>query len=107
MPSSYFSRDPIASIGTGVALHRMYYKPAQPRGALLQDLPSPIIPISRERRSGTTTIARLIEGGDVSQHQQTTLAVGISERTEAAAIDTLAHNLFWGEEPSAVIRCTP
>ena len=25
MPSSYFSRDPIASIGTGVALHRMYY----------------------------------------------------------------------------------
>ena len=33
---------------------------------------------------------------------ETTLAVGISERTEAAAIDTLAHNLFWGEEPSAI-----
>ena len=33
---------------------------------------------------------------------ETTLAVGISERTEAAAIDALAQNLFWGEEPSAI-----
>ena len=43
-----------------------------------------------------------IEGGDVLNINETTLAIGISQRTEAAAIDTLAHNLFWGEKPSAI-----
>ena len=59
MPSSYFSRDPIASIGTGVALHRMYHNQRN------REVPFYKTFLTYHRfcgnaRSGTTTIARPI-----------------------------------------------
>lgn len=102
MPSSYFSRDPIASIGAGVALHRMYYNQRNREvpfyKAFLTYHPDFAgTPFWYDNHSTAH-----IEGGDVLNINETTLAVGVSERTEAAAIDTLARNLFWGEQSSAI-----
>ena len=38
-----------------------------------------------------------IEGGDVANLGQGSMMVGISDRTEAAAIDSLARELLWSE----------
>ena len=38
------------------------------------------------------------EGGDVLNLTRTALAVGISQRTQAAAIDLMAQNIFWKTE---------
>ncbi len=102
MPSSYFSRDPIASIGTGVALHRMYWDQRNREVPFYKTFLT-----YHDDFAGTpfwydNHDAAHIEGGDVLNINETTLAIGISQRTEAAAIDTLARNLFWGEKPSAI-----
>lgn len=102
LPSSYFSRDPIASIGTGVALHRMYYAQRNREVLFYKTFLT-----YHEDYAGTpfwydTASAAHIEGGDVLNINESTLAVGISERTEPAAVDQLACNLFWGAQPSAV-----
>ena len=102
MPSSYFSRDPIASIGTGVALHRMYYNQRNREVPFYKTFLTYHPDFAGTPFWYDNHSAAHIEGGDVLNINETTLAVGISERTEAAAIDTLAHNLFWGEEPSAI-----
>ena len=102
MPSSYFSRDPIASIGTGVALHRMYYNQRNREVPFYKTFLTYHPDFAGTPFWYDNHSAAHIEGGDVLNITETTLAVGISERTEAAAIDTLAHNLFWGEEPSAI-----
>ena len=38
------------------------------------------------------------EGGDVLNINEKTLAVGISQRTRAAAIDVMAQNIFWNSD---------
>ncbi|MBR2682937.1 MAG: arginine deiminase, partial [Atopobiaceae bacterium] len=43
-----------------------------------------------------------IEGGDVLNLNSHTLAIGISQRTQAAAIDTLAQTCFWGKKGSEI-----
>lgn len=102
MPSSYFSRDPLASVGHGALLNRMYW-PQRNREVLfyetiLKHHPDYAgAPIWYDHNS-----AWHIEGGDVLNINAKTLAIGISQRTEAAAIDQLAKNLFWGHEESEI-----
>lgn len=102
MPSSYFSRDPIASIGTGVALHRMYHNQRNREVPFYKTFLTYHPDFAGTPFWYDNHSEAHIEGGDVLNINETTLAVGISERTEAAAIDALAQNLFWGEEPSAI-----
>ncbi|MCD8316560.1 MAG: arginine deiminase [Eggerthellaceae bacterium] len=99
MPNLYFTRDPFATIGNGVSLNRMYsltrnretiygeyifkYHPD------FQDVP--------EYYSRYNTFH--IEGGDILNINEKTLAVGISQRTEPDAIDQLATNLFNSDSP--------
>lgn len=102
MPSSYFSRDPIASIGNGVALHRMYWDQRNREVPFYKTFLT-----FHDDFVGTpfwydNHDSAHIEGGDVLNINETTLAIGISQRTEASAIDKLAHNLFWGEQPSSI-----
>lgn len=102
MPSSYFSRDPIASIGTGVALYRMYHNQRNREVPFYKTFLTYHPDFAGTPFWYDNHSEAHIEGGDVLNINETTLAVGISERTEAAAIDALAQNLFWGEEPSAI-----
>lgn len=96
MPNTYFTRDPFAVVGTGVNLNRMF-SVTRNRETLYGKFIFKYHPDYKDsplwfRRSS----AYHTEGGDVLNLNAHTLAVGISQRTEAAAIDIMAQNMFWG-----------
>lgn len=94
LPNLYFTRDPFACIGNGISLNKMYsvtrcretiyaeyiftYHPDYNNISLYYDRYNPYH----------------IEGGDILILNEHILAVGISQRTTAEAIDQLAKNLF-------------
>lgn len=98
MPNTYFTRDPFAIVGKGVNLNHMF-SVTRNRETLLgkyifRDHPDyKDAPLWYRRDSAYHT-----EGGDVLNLNAHTLAIGISQRTQAAAIDTLARNMFWGDK---------
>ena len=96
MPNLYFTRDPFAVVGNGVNLNRMF-SVTRNRETLYGKFIFKYhpdykdVPLWYRRDSAYHT-----EGGDVLNLNEHALAVGISQRTEAAAIDIMAHNMFWG-----------
>lgn len=102
LPAAYFTRDPMASVGHGVLTNRMYWQQRNREVILYQAIFK-----YHPEYAGTPLLYDHdspwhIEGGDVLNINAKTLAVGISERTEAAAIDQLAQNLFWGDTKSEI-----
>lgn len=95
MPNAYFTRDPFAIVGKGVNLNHMF-SVTRNRETLLgkyifRDHPYYNgAPLWYRRDSAYHT-----EGGDVLNLDAHTLAVGISQRTQAAAIDAMAQHMFW------------
>lgn len=95
MPNLYFTRDPFASVGNGVVLNKMY-SVTRNRETIYADY------IFRYHPEYAGNVEFLynrdlpfhIEGGDVLNINDKILAIGISQRTEAAAIDLLAKNVF-------------
>ena len=94
MPNLYFTRDNFASVGEGIDLHHMYSE-TRNRECIYaeyifkyhpdyQDVPQFY---NREYDWHT-------EGGDLLNINNHTVAIGISQRTEAQAIDQLAKNYF-------------
>lgn len=102
MPASYFSRDPIASIGGGVSLNRMYHPQRNREVPFYKTFLTYHADYAGTPFWYDNAHTAHIEGGDILNINEKTVAVGISERTEPAAIDELARNLFWGAHPSAV-----
>ncbi|MDO5088460.1 MAG: arginine deiminase [Leptotrichiaceae bacterium] len=95
MPNLYFTRDPFASIGNGVSLNRMY-SITRNRETIYADYIFKYhpeykgkVPYFYERDSQFH-----IEGGDILNLNDKVLAIGISQRTQAAAIDQIAKNIF-------------
>lgn len=103
MPNLYFTRDPFASTQNGVILNRMYsvtrnretiyayyifhyHKDYAGKLTMFYDRTNPFH----------------IEGGDVLNISDEVLAIGISQRTEAAAIDLLAKNILFDEANSNI-----
>ena len=96
MPNLYFTRDPFASVGDGVVLNRMY-SVTRNRETIYADY---IFKYHPEYKNNVNLLYNRnlpfhIEGGDVLNINEKILAVGISQRTEAAAIDLLARNIFF------------
>lgn len=95
MPNLYFTRDPFASIGTGVSLHRMFSVTRRREtiysSYIFQHHPAykGNVPLLYDRYWPSH-----IEGGDILNISDTVLAIGISQRTSAEAIDLLATSLF-------------
>ena len=95
MPNLYFTRDPFASVGNGVVLNKMY-SVTRNRETIYAEY------IFNYHPKFKGEIEKYydryydwhIEGGDVLNLNDKVLAVGISQRTEAGAIDKLAKNLF-------------
>ena len=95
MPNLYFTRDPFASVGNGVVLNKMY-SITRNRETIYADY------IFRYHPEYAGNVEFLynrdfpfhIEGGDVLNINDKILAIGISQRTEAPAIDLLARNIF-------------
>ena len=103
MPNLYFTRDPFASVGTGVFLHRMY-SVTRCRETLYADYIFQYHPDFQGlvTRYHDRHFHANIEGGDVLNLTEDTLAIGISQRTCPDAIEAAARNLF--TDPDAKIR---
>lgn len=96
MPNLYFTRDPYASVGNKVSLHRMY-SATRRRETVYSDYIfkhhnywSEDIEILYDRKNKYH-----IEGGDILNLSEDTVAIGISQRTQAKAIDEISRNLFF------------
>ena len=90
MPNLYFTRDPFATIGTGVSIHKMH-TPTRNRETLFGKF---IFEHHPEYRNAPRWYDRgetsSLEGGDILVLSPEVLAVGISQRTREDSIDTLA-----------------
>ena len=90
MPNLYFTRDPFATIGTGVSIHKMHTA-TRNRETLFGKF---IFEHHPDYRSAPRWYDRgetsSLEGGDILILSPQVLAVGISQRTREESIDTLA-----------------
>ena len=94
MPNLYFTRDPFATIGTGVSIHRMHTV-TRNRETLFGKVIFEHHPVYRNAprwydRGETSSL----EGGDILVLSPEVLAVGISQRTREDSIDTLAETVL-------------
>ena len=94
MPNLYFTRDPFATIGTGVSIHKMH-TPTRNRETLFGKF---IFEHHPEYRNAPRWYDRgetsSLEGGDILVLSPQVLAVGISQRTREDSIDTLAETIL-------------
>ena len=94
MPNLYFTRDNFASVGEGVNLNHMY-SVTRNRECIYAEYVFKYHPdynkttLYYNRKYDWST-----EGGDLLNINDHIVAVGISQRTQAAAIDQLAKNFF-------------
>ena len=104
MPNAYFTRDPQASIGDGISINRMTFA-ARQRESLITEY----IIKHNPRFAGKVEVWRdrshttHIEGGDELVLSNHVLAIGISQRTTADAIEDIAKNLFKDSDYDTVI----
>ena len=94
MPNLYFTRDPFATIGTGVSLHRMHTV-TRNRETLFGKFSFKYHPRYKDApkwydRGETSSL----EGGDILILSPEVIAVGISQRTEEDSIDKFAHTVL-------------
>ena len=95
MPNLYFTRDPFASIGNGISLNKMY-SVTRCRETIYAEYIFNYHPKFKgqvEKYFDRYNDCH-IEGGDILNLNDHVLAIGISQRTEAAAIDLIAKNIF-------------
>lgn len=100
MPNLYFTRDPFASIGKGITLYSMFH-PTRKRKTIFADF---IFSHHPEYKNTPKYYSRedkySIEGGDPFVYDDKTLVIGVSERTEKKAIQSLAEKLRQNDETS-------
>lgn len=105
MPNLYFTRDPFASIGTGISLNHMrtvtrnretlFAKYIFEHHSMFKDVHVP--------RWYDRSFSHSIEGGDQLVLSEKVVAIGVSERTDAAAIDAFANRIFQDGQSFEVI----
>ncbi|MGN1398834.1 MAG: arginine deiminase [Erysipelotrichaceae bacterium] len=97
LPNLYFQRDPFASVGNGIFLHKMYSK-TRSRETIYDEYVFKYhpdfkdVPLYYNRYD-----VDHIEGGDVLNLNESTLAIGISQRTNPDAIERAAKRIFSDE----------
>lgn len=105
MPNLYFTRDPFATIGKGISLNHMRTV-TRNRETLFskyifgyhEDFKSASIPFWYDRKDGSS-----IEGGDQLVLSEKVLAIGVSERTDAASVEKIARRIFSHNEKFEVV----
>jgi len=103
MPNLYFTRDPFASVGNGAVINRMY-SVTRNRETIYADY------IFRFHPEYAGNVPDLygrnnhfhIEGGDVLNVNEKLLFIGISQRTQAEAIQDLAMKMFYENEGNKI-----
>ena len=94
LPNLYFTRDPFATIGTGVSIHKMH-TPTRNRETLFGKFIFQHHPVYKNApqwydRGETSSL----EGGDILVLSPQVLAGGISQRTQEDSIDALAETVL-------------
>ncbi|WEG73972.1 arginine deiminase [Vagococcus intermedius] len=96
MPNLYFTRDPFATLGTGVSINKMYSVTRRRETLYAKYIftyhprfKDSNIPMLYDRHDSTR-----IEGGDELVLSKDLLALGMSQRTDVASIEKLAKNIF-------------
>ncbi|MCH4163686.1 MAG: arginine deiminase [Lentilactobacillus diolivorans] len=105
MPNLYFTRDPSACIGEGISINHMTF-PARQRESLFNEMiinyhprfANKGIHVWRDRNHNTR-----IEGGDELVLNDHVMAIGVSERTSAHAIQDIARSLFKNSQYDTVL----
>ncbi len=94
LPNLYAPRDPFASVGDGVTIHKMYSVTRQ-RETIFAEY---IFKYHPEYKNTPKYYDRYnpysIEGGDIQVLSNEVIAIGISQRTEPDAIALFAKNIF-------------
>ena len=94
LPNLYAPRDPFASIGKGVSIHKMY-SVTRSRETIFAEYIFKYHPEYKTTpRYYERTFPYSIEGGDIEVLSNEVIAIGISERTEPDAINLLAKKIF-------------
>lgn len=94
IPNLYFTRDPFACIGGGVAMHHMRTQ-TRNRETLFGEYIFRYHPVYRDvERLYDRNAEAALEGGDILVLSDKVVAVGISQRTDPYAIETLAKTLI-------------
>ena len=102
MPNLYFTRDPFESIGTGIAINKMYSSTR-----CQETIYARLIFRNHPEFAGKLSLYSdgsehySMEGGDVLNLTEDTVAIGISQRTTPEAVERLARTLF-ADESSTV-----
>ena len=105
MPNMYFTRDQGACIGNGISIHHMSTATRRRESLLLRymyEFNSDFAPAGTEKWYDYDDPYSL-EVGDILVLNQYIVAVGLSERTTAAGIETLARNLLTGSDFKKVL----
>ena len=100
MPNMYFTRDQGACIGNGVSIHHMSTVTRRRESLLLRymyEFNTDFAPAGTEKWYDYDDPLSL-EGGDILVLSSDIVAVGLSERTTAAGIETFARNLLNGSD---------
>lgn len=100
--TSFFTRDPMSVIGEGICLNRMYWKDRNREAALLGIIARHHPDFAGVPHWYNHEASFHLEGGDIVNLARQTIAVGLSSRSEAMAIDELARNLLWSAEGSPI-----
>ena len=101
IPNLYFTRDPMASVGCGASLNHMF-SVTRNRETIYMKYVFEHHPDFQDKvkKYYDPSVPYSIEGGDIHNLSADTLAIGLSERTTAQAIEVLARNIFADEESS-------
>lgn len=95
LPNMLFQRDPFASIGNGVSLHKMWTQ-VRRRETIFSDF---VFKYHKNFKNEVSfyyqrTDKYHIEGGDILVLNKDTLIIGFSQRTEMKAIKKIAQRIF-------------
>ena len=103
MPNTYFTRDPFGSVGSGACLNRMF-SVTRNRETIYADYIFNYHPdfAGLVERWYNRDAKYHMEGGDILNINKEVLAIGISQRTQAEAIEVLAHNILFN--PKADVK---
>ncbi|MBJ8320430.1 arginine deiminase [Staphylococcus pseudintermedius] len=100
MPNLYFTRDPQASIGRGMTINRMYWRARRRESIFMTYIlahhprfKDADVPVWLDQNCPFN-----IEGGDELILSKEVLAIGISERTSAQAIERLARQILFDNQ---------
>ncbi len=98
MPNLYFTRDPSACIGNGLAINTMKRRARRRESLFVKYINTyhELLGKSKSRLWYDRMLEAPIEGGDILVLSDKVLAIGCSERTSADAIEYLTNELYEG-----------